>query len=82
MRAEVLLFGPQAELTGTRKVEIELTPGKTTCAEVLRRLGEVCVPLRDSLPSSRLAVDHAFPEPDRVLAGDEELALIGLVGGG
>ena len=79
---KVLLFGPQAQLLGQRAVEVAVWPGVTTCGEVLATLGALCPGLADSLPASRLAVDHEVAAADRVLRGDEELALIGLVGGG
>ncbi|MEM7577513.1 MAG: MoaD/ThiS family protein [Planctomycetota bacterium] len=82
VRMEVLLFGPQAALAKVRALSIEVVPGETTCADALRELGEACEFLRDSLPASRLAVNHALVDADVVLRGDEALALIGMVGGG
>lgn len=81
-RVEVLLFGPQAELAGVRSVGIDIAAGRTTCAEALSLVAERCAALRPSIASSRLAVDHAFADGCAVLRGDEELALIGMVGGG
>lgn len=82
VRMDVLLFGPQAALAGARVVAVEVVPGRTTGAEVLLALGEACDVLRESLPASRLAVNHALVEGDVVLRGDEALALIGMVSGG
>ncbi|MEM6756525.1 MAG: MoaD/ThiS family protein [Planctomycetota bacterium] len=78
----VRLFGPQAELAGRREIQVTVSPGRTTAADVLRQLGEAQPALAASLPGSRLAVDHEYADPDAPLRGDEELALIGLVGGG
>ncbi|MEM1099549.1 MAG: MoaD/ThiS family protein [Planctomycetota bacterium] len=81
-RVGVLIFGPQAELAGKRCIDVDICPGQTTAAEVLQQLGEACEDLQASLPLSRLAVNHAFCNAEQPLKGDEELALIGMVGGG
>ncbi|MEM6757669.1 MAG: MoaD/ThiS family protein [Planctomycetota bacterium] len=78
----VRLFGPQADLTGQREIQVEVTPGRTTSADVLQQLGDKEPALAESLPDSRLAVNHEYADPGAPLRGDEELALIGLVGGG
>ncbi|MEM0913590.1 MAG: MoaD/ThiS family protein [Planctomycetota bacterium] len=79
---DVRLFGRQAEIAGSGSVAVEVVAGSTTCAEVLTRLGEAVPGLLPSLGASVLAVDHAVASPMRRLEGGEELALIGLVGGG
>ncbi|MEM6756576.1 MAG: hypothetical protein AAF586_05360 [Planctomycetota bacterium] len=79
---EVKLFGPQAQRAGRRSVAVEVTGGSTTCDEVLKRLRDAAPALAGSMSASVLAVDHAVASGDRVLTGDEELALIGLIGGG
>ena len=81
-RKDVLLFGPQAALAGTRSVSVSIEPGCTTCAAVLTAIGEGCEVLQPSLATSRLAVDQVLRDRDFVLHGHEELALIGMVGGG
>ncbi len=82
VRASVRLFGPQAGLSGRRTIDVRIVPGVTTCADVLTQLESSCAALTDSLASSRLAVDHELATTDTRLTGDEELALIGMVGGG
>ncbi|MEO0586652.1 MAG: MoaD/ThiS family protein [Planctomycetota bacterium] len=82
VRCAVKLFGKQADLAGGRSIDVEVTPCVTTCREVLDRLAVAVPALQPSMAASVLAVDHEVAAPTRVLRGDEELALIGLVGGG
>lgn len=81
-RIEVKLFGPQAARAGRRSVAVDVVIGSTTCDDVLAQLREAAPALAGSVSASVLAVDHEVAAGDRVLAGDEELALIGLIGGG
>ena len=77
----VRLFGPQARLAGSDAVSVELPAGAT--AGVLKaRLAEACPALAPSLPTSRIAVNHAYAADGDPLPADAELALIGLVSGG
>ncbi|MEM6331797.1 MAG: MoaD/ThiS family protein [Planctomycetota bacterium] len=78
----VRLFGQQARLAGIRAIEVGVSPGVTTCRDVLDRLVEIAPALAPSMPASVLAVNHEVAPATRTLRGDEELALIGLVGGG
>lgn len=81
---QVKLFGPQALMVGQDQVELVINTADTaaTCEQVLHALGEAYPVLANSLPVSRLAVNHAFALPEDSIHGDEELALIGLVSGG
>lgn len=80
MKITVLLFGQQARIAGTRRLEVEAEPATVT--GVRRALASACPDLVPSLPAARVAVNHAIAaESDPVAAGDE-VALIGLVGGG
>ncbi|MGL4511993.1 MAG: MoaD/ThiS family protein [Lacipirellulaceae bacterium] len=82
MRRTVLVFGPQAVAVGTRSIEIDLVDSPCTVADVLEAIGAASPALLPSLAASRLAVDHEFATPERLLTGGEELALIGMVSGG
>lgn len=82
IRCKVLLFGPQSALAGASSLEVEVVAGQTTCAAVLKQVSDACEALVPSLASSRLAVNHVLVDGPQTINGDEELALIGLVGGG
>ena len=77
----VRLFGVQAQLAGAEAVVVRVPRGATV-ADARAALAEAAPALRPSLGASRFAVDHAYAAEDRVLGGAEEVALIGLVGGG
>lgn len=81
-RVRVRLFGVQAQRAGRDAVPVEIDAGRTTLARLRERLAAAEPSLAASLPSSRFAVDHAYADEDAVLTGGEEVALIGLVGGG
>lgn len=80
--AKLRLFGPQAQLVGQPAIAVRVDPGQTTCETMMITLAEQWPVLRASLASSRLAVNHELASPSTKLQGDEELALIGLIGGG
>lgn len=77
----VKLFGVQAQLAGAQEVLVRVRPGATV-ADARAALAEAAPALAASLGASRFAVDFAYAAEDRVLDGTEEVALIGLVGGG
>ena len=79
---EVLLFGVQAQRAGASAVTVRVRPGEATVGSLRERLAEAAPALAGSLGASRFAVNHAYAKDDRILAGGEEVALIGLVGGG
>jgi molybdopterin converting factor small subunit len=81
MEVSVRLFGAEASAAGRREVRIDLPPGGT-CADLLRLIGAEVEPLRGRLGHCRLAVNHDFAPPQRVLSAGDEVALIGLVSGG
>ena len=60
MPCEVLLFGPQATLAGKRSVLLELPAEKLTALELLHLLTDAEPKLAESIPTSRLAVNHEF----------------------
>jgi len=79
----VKLFGPQARLAGKPEVRLEVDDAQATCGGVLRALADTEPAfLAASIGSSRLAVNHAFVAADHRITPDDEVALIGLIGGG
>jgi molybdopterin converting factor small subunit len=82
MVVRVKLFGPQAQLAGSRQLEVELSGEQATVGQVLSGLADREPRLAPSLPASRIAVNQAFAASDTLIGSDDEVALIGMVGGG
>ena len=76
------LFGPQAQLAGCREVKVSVVPGSTSARQVLDEMSLRYPVLTESLATSRLAINHQLASDDAVIDGSEELAIIGMVGGG
>jgi molybdopterin converting factor small subunit len=77
----VRLFGSQAR--DARASEIRLSFDHIpTCAQVIAALGDTCAEIKPSLGISRLALNQSFATPGTIVTGSDEVALIGLVGGG
>ncbi len=81
MKVDVLLFGGAAAAVGTDRARVDV-PASSTCAAVLEKLGESEPRLRAFVGAGRLAVNHAFVGPERVIREGDEVALIALVSGG
>lgn len=81
MIVRVLLFGPQADLAGTREVSVELAAG-ATCAELREALRLEVPALAASLTASALAINHAYADEVQAIREVDEIALIGMVSGG
>lgn len=86
MRVDVLLFGPAAQAAGCDRIGVECgsagSAGSPTAARVLEALAAQHPALAFALGSARLAVNHALASHDTVIAPNDEVALIALVGGG
>ncbi len=82
MIVRVRLFGPQAQLAGRRQLEVELPGERATVRQVLSGLEGREPRLAASLQGSRIAVNHVFATSESVIGADDEVALIGMVGGG
>lgn len=81
MRVEVKLFGPEARAVGADAVGVELdTPA--TCGDLRKSLTASVPSLVPSLASARFARNGRFAADDEPVAPGDELAIIGLVGGG
>ncbi|MEX0655778.1 MAG: MoaD/ThiS family protein [Phycisphaeraceae bacterium] len=78
----VKLFGPQAKLAGQEAVALTLDAAAPTCRDVRAALAEAQPALTASLPGSRLAVNHEYADDDQRVSADDEVALIGMIGGG
>ena len=78
----VKVFGVQAQRVGGREVRVRVAGEPVTVGAVRRALAGQVPALADSLAGSRLAVDLEYAAEDLVIAPGQELALIGLVGGG
>lgn len=82
MTVTVRLFGPQAQIVGHGEVRLEFPASEISCGDLRRALADSEPRLDASLAGSRIAVNCAFAtDSDPVRAGDE-VALIGLIGGG
>ena len=81
MQIRVLLFGPEAAAVGRDSVMVDVPPG-ADCRVLHERLGHQWPGLAPLLGSSRIAVNHEFAPAERALAPSDEVALIGMVGGG
>ena len=81
MELAVKLFGPEARACGRSTIHVRVATDATS-ADVLRALGEAEPALRSSMNVLRLAVNHEFAGPGMAVSALDELALIGLVGGG
>lgn len=83
MKVRVLLFGPYADAAGADGVECDLPDGaRVTAADIIEALRADAPTLETMLPAARLAVNQRLATPEQVVAESDELALIGLVGGG
>ena len=82
MEVTVLLFGPQSLQAGAGHVTVRIEQEEPTTADVMAGLRESVPALADSLGTSRLAVNHEFAEAQQKIRSGDEVALIGLVGGG
>lgn len=82
MNIAIQLFGPQARLAGVHQVVIAAPSEQITCEQLLDLLRAARPELADSLRDSRLAVNHAFANPETQIQPGDEVALIGLVSGG
>lgn len=82
MRLLVRLFGPQAAAARRTAIPLEIAHEPACCADVRRALAEACPNLTDTLPASRLAVNYALVGDEHPVTDHDEVALIGMVGGG
>ncbi len=77
----VKLFGPQAQLAQAREVRLDLAEAPTVGA-LRAALAEAKPALAPTLAASRVAVNHEFATDCDMISTKDEVALIGMVGGG
>ncbi len=79
MRVTVRIFGPEEKRMGRSSVSVEL-PAGATANQLLSSLNSRYPRLANA--GMRLALNHAFAKGSEIIRADDELALIGMVGGG
>lgn len=80
---EVKLFGPYADAAGARAVRITHEGSDATdAAGLLGSIFQQQPRLRPLLTNARLAVNRRFAAPDQPVRAADEIALIGMLGGG
>ena len=81
-RIQVLLFGPQSRLAGQDALTLSFDHGEPTADEVLDSVALMYPELIPSKAGNRLAVNHQMADPTQRVSPDDEVALIGMLGGG
>jgi len=82
MTIVVKLFGPQARMCGRTEVSLEVSGEGATYDALTKQLAEAEPSLRESLATSRLAVNHEYALPEQISREGDDVALIGMVSGG
>lgn len=82
MTVTVKLFGPQAQIVGHREVLLEFPVSEINCGDLRRALAGTDSRLGASLGGSRIAVNQTFAADSHPVRAGDEVALIGLIGGG
>jgi len=80
MKCSVLLFGIAKDIVGASKIELNFDD-KITVEALLHEI-RVRYPKFKELTSLLVAVNDVYAEPQKLLNGDEEIALIPPVSGG
>lgn len=81
MTITILLFAGLAERANAREVQVTL-PENTSVRELLQVIGEAYPALSPLLGSCFVSINHEYAAPDRVIAPDDEIALLPPVSGG
>jgi len=83
MKMTVLLFGPYARMARNSSVDVERPDGVAlTAGQVKASLVEQCPELGGILSPAIIAVNHQAVRPNHAVRETDELAVVGLVGGG
>ena len=82
MTVVVKLFGPQASIAGRRECTVETEGDDLTLGRLRELILDQLPTLSSSLGASRFAVNHVFALDDDVIGAGDEVALIGMLGGG
>lgn len=81
MEVRVLLFGPAAVAVGRSEVVVRVAEG-ATCGDVGVAVERAEPRVGPFVRAGRLAVNHEFAGPGRVVREGDEVALIAMVSGG
>lgn len=82
MKVTVLLFGPYADAVEGSSVTVNIPSPSCTAGEVKAQLAEQYPKLSGMLGPAILAVNQQAVRPNHAVRETDELAVIGLVGGG
>lgn len=83
MTLTVKLFGPYAAAAGKQELQLECGDVvSVTAADVMAKISSECAAMQSILPSAKLAVNCGYVAQDHPVSEADELALIGMVGGG
>jgi molybdopterin converting factor small subunit len=80
MQIRILLFGGEAAALGRDSVVLDIEP--PTCTGLRQALERDFPAVRPHLSAARFAINSQFAGPDQPIRPGDEVALIGLVGGG
>lgn len=83
MTLTVQLFGPYAAAAGRQVLLLDCGDvASVTAAEVMVKISSECAALKSILSTAKLAVNCDYVAHDHHVHEADELALIGMVGGG
>lgn len=83
MKLTVKLFGPYAKAANVSSVTLDFSGDvKVTVGDVMAKLAADYAQLKPLLPAAKLAVDCGYVPLDCQVTAADELAVIGMVGGG
>ena len=78
----VLIFGPVAQMAGSRQLRVTVGTAQPGCADLRQAISRQYPSLAGVLSSCRFAVNHAFAPETHIVCPADDIALIGLVCGG
>lgn len=78
----VKLFGPQAQLAKRRELDVAVDADSVSAAQLLTAIASACPALSDGLGNSKLALNQEFADAGDIVNPGDEIALIGMLGGG
>ncbi|USN99626.1 MAG: MoaD/ThiS family protein [Phycisphaeraceae bacterium] len=81
MRIEIRIFGAEARAAGADALAVDLD-GPATCGSLREAMRERSPALAPALGWARFAVNGRYADDETEIGETDEVALIGLVGGG
>ncbi len=83
MKLNILLFGPYADTLAASSVAVNVPDhAPPTAGAVMTCLAEQQPLMREMLATAVLSINCQFARPEQTVTENDELAIIGLVGGG